>query len=124
MKLKKNLQKINDLEQNSILNISRYQKRFQVDLTGTIENFTLEKRISYVKSSMQEKKYQFQLKERRKDLHLANNLFEYISYVNKENIFIITSKIKIEHKTFYWLKTEKIINISTKGFKDKNYLLF
>ena len=44
MKLKKNLQKLNDLEHNLTLNISRYQKKLQTDLTGTIENFTLEKR--------------------------------------------------------------------------------
>ena len=47
-----------------------------------------------------------------------------IFYFNKENIFIITSKRKIEDKTFYCLKTQKAINISTKGFKGKNYLLF
>ena len=52
MKLKKHFQKINDSEQNSILNISRYQKSFQADLTGTTENFTPQKRINYVKSSM------------------------------------------------------------------------
>ena len=45
-------------------------------------------------------------------------------YFNKENIFIIRNKRKIEDKTFYWLKTQKTTNISTKGFKGKNYLPF
>ena len=43
-KLKKNLQKINDLEQNSILNVSAYLKKLQTDSTDTIENFTPEQR--------------------------------------------------------------------------------
>ena len=47
-----------------------------------------------------------------------------IFYFNKENIFIIRNKRKIEDKTFYWLKTQKTTNISTKGFKGKNYLPF
>ena len=40
-----------------------------------------------------------------------------ISYFSKENVFIITNKSKIVDKTFFWLKTQKTINISTKGFK-------
>ena len=50
----------------------------------------------------------------------VQNIFSF----NKENIFIIRNKRKIEDKRFYWLKTQKTTNISTKGFKGKNYLPF
>ena len=49
--IEKNPQRIDNLEQNSILNESIYQKKkLQTNSTGTIEHFTLEKIKNYVKS--------------------------------------------------------------------------
>ena len=110
-----------------ILNVSRYQKKLLTDPTGTIENIALEKKKK-LREELNVQEKALILAERLKKKPVPGKFYKQsdknISYFNKENDFIITSKRKIEDKTFYWLKNIKTINISIKVFKDKNYLLF
>ena len=105
------------------MNVSRYQKKLQIDSTTTIENFTLEKRKKLCEELNVGEKVLIlaeRLKKKSAPGKFYKQFVQNISYFNKGNVFIVTNKRKIEDKTFYWLKkTQKRINISTKVFKDK-----
>ena len=89
------------------MNVSRYQKKLQIDSTTTIENFTLEKRKKLCEELNVGEKVLIlaeRLKKKSAPGKFYKQFVQNISYFNKGNVFIVTNKRKIEDKTFYWLK--------------------
>ena len=88
-------------------------------MAGKIENFNIEKKKLRKELNVGEKVLILakRLKKKSASGKFYKQFVQIISYFNKKNIFIITSKRTIEGKIFCWLKNTKNNKYSNKRFQ-------